>query len=280
MENRAVINKVIPFSNVDGPGNRLAIFFQNCNIHCLYCHNSETINKCINCLECVADCPTKAIKNSNGKIIYDIKLCIECDQCISRCRYFSSPRTKEYNVQDLYNIIEEYKNFIRGITVSGGEPTLQVEFIVELFKKVKMLGLTCFVDSNGFFNKNEISELIKETDKFMIDIKAVNNIEVLCNSKMKNNLENLQYLLTLNKVFEVRTVIIMDYLDIENTIEKVASIIKAYPEVLYKLIRVHPTGLKIDQKELIKEKLPSEEFMEYLANKARSLGVNKVELIL
>jgi pyruvate formate lyase activating enzyme len=279
-EKRAEINKVIPFSNVDGPGNRLAIFFQRCNIHCIYCHNPETINKCVNCMECIPGCKAGAIKSIEGSLQYDVKACTECDQCIKACRYFSSPRTKSYTPLELFKIIEGYKNFIRGITVSGGEPTLEWEFIAELFKKVKTLNLTCFVDTNGFFDKAEIAELIEETDKFMVDIKAIDKLETLCDCKMKNNLENLQYLLEIDKVYEVRTVIIMDYLDIENTIEQVASLIKHYPEVIYKLIRVHPIGLNQVQKEFIREKLPTEEYMKHLEERVKSLGVNKVELIL
>ncbi|MGM9942993.1 MAG: 4Fe-4S cluster-binding domain-containing protein, partial [Erysipelotrichaceae bacterium] len=41
---KAPVNKIISFSNVDGPGNRTSIFFQSCPFHCLYCHNPETIN--------------------------------------------------------------------------------------------------------------------------------------------------------------------------------------------------------------------------------------------
>ncbi|PWX63734.1 glycine radical enzyme activase, partial [Clostridium perfringens] len=52
----ALINKIIPFSCVDGPGNRMVIFFQGCNFKCLYCHNPETINKCISCGKCVENC--------------------------------------------------------------------------------------------------------------------------------------------------------------------------------------------------------------------------------
>ena len=55
----ARINKIIPFSNVDGPGNRMAIFFQDCPFSCLYCHNPETINECINCGKCEKVCPQK-----------------------------------------------------------------------------------------------------------------------------------------------------------------------------------------------------------------------------
>ncbi|HPW42155.1 MAG TPA: 4Fe-4S cluster-binding domain-containing protein, partial [Bacillota bacterium] len=45
----ALVNKILPFSSVDGPGNRTVIFFQGCNFNCLYCHNPETINRCTGC---------------------------------------------------------------------------------------------------------------------------------------------------------------------------------------------------------------------------------------
>lgn len=278
MKNKAVVNRIIPFSNVDGPGNRLAIFFQQCNINCVYCHNPETINKCINCMDCIVNCPTKAIKNVDGKIAYDEKLCIECDQCIKVCKHNSSPRTKEYSPRELYEIIKDYKAFIRGITVSGGEPTLQATFITELFKMVKPLGLTCFVDTNGFFNKDQIAELINVTDKFMVDIKAIDKTENLCGCKMKNNLENLKYLLSIDKVYEVRSVVTLDYMDIENTVYKTASILKDYPEVRYKLIKVHTSGLNNLQKDKLKSKIPDEKYMRNLVDKVKEIGVKKVEL--
>ncbi|MCH3959470.1 MAG: 4Fe-4S cluster-binding domain-containing protein [Selenomonas sp.] len=52
------INRIIPFSCVDGPGNRMVIFLQGCNFHCGYCHNPETIHECISCGTCLAACPT------------------------------------------------------------------------------------------------------------------------------------------------------------------------------------------------------------------------------
>ena len=280
MENKAVVNKIIPFSNVDGPGNRLAIFFQGCNINCLYCHNSETIKKCIHCLECVPGCPTGAIKAVNDQVVFDEKLCTECDQCIKTCKYSSSPRTKEYSVDKLFKYIDGFKAFIRGITVSGGEPTLNADFITELFKKVKPLGLTCFVDTNSFFDKMQIAELIEETDKFMMDIKDIDQIETLCGTTMKHNIDNLKYLLQKNKVYEVRTVITMDYMDVVNTLQTVALIIKDYPEVIYKLIRVHNTGLREEQKEKLKGSIPSEEYVRKLAEQVKEIGVQKIELIL
>ena len=280
MANKVLVNKIIPFSNVDGPGNRLAIFLQGCNINCVYCHNHETINHCIHCLECIPGCPTGAIREVAGKVVFDEKLCTECDQCIKTCRFSASPRTKAYTVEELVEVIDGYKAFIRGITISGGEPTLQADFVAELFRQVKPLGLTCFVDTNGFFDREKIADLIEATDKFMVDIKAINKLESLCGTKMTNNLENLEYLLKLDKVYEARTVMTLDYMDIENTLHTVAALLKGYPEVIYKLIRVHATGLREEQKALLQGKIPSEEYVKKLAKQVEEIGVKKIELIL
>lgn len=276
---KGLVNKIIPFSNVDGPGNRLAIFFQECNIKCLYCHNPETINNCINCLECIAVCPKSAISVVDGQIAYHEKLCIGCDNCIKKCRYHSSPRTVKYSVDELVDIIEGYKPYIRGITVSGGEPTLQAQFIEQLFMRVKPLGLSCFVDTNAFFDRAGISGLIQKTDKFMVDIKTVDGLLKLCETELNNNLENLCFLLSIDKVYEVRTVIILNYMDALSTIERVGNILKNYPEVIYKLIRVHPEGLTDAQREMVESNIPSREYMDFLRERLYELGVSKVEVI-
>lgn len=280
MENKAVVNKIIPFSNVDGPGNRLSIFFQKCNVSCVYCHNHETINECKNCKICIAKCPKGAISFIENKVVYNEEKCSECDTCIKVCPYSSSPRTKEYTVKELVKIIDEYKSFVRGITVSGGEATLRAPFVTELFKEVKKLGLTCFVDTNGFFDIDSIGELIDVTDKFMVDIKAVDKIKELCGVNLENNLENLKYLLDLDKVYEVRTVLIKKYMDLENTVKTVSNILKDYPNVIYKLIRVHSIGLREEQKEIINGNIPTQEEVKRLGKMAEEMGVKNVEYIL
>ena len=64
----APVNRIIPFSAVDGPGNRTAVFLQGCNIDCKYCHNPETRALCIHCGMCVQKCPTGALQLVEGKV--------------------------------------------------------------------------------------------------------------------------------------------------------------------------------------------------------------------
>ncbi len=65
---KAVVNRIIPFSSVDGPGNRTAVFLQGCNIDCRYCHNPETRGFCRNCGVCADSCPAGALSMEDGKI--------------------------------------------------------------------------------------------------------------------------------------------------------------------------------------------------------------------
>ena len=58
---KALVNRIIHTSVVDGPGNRAAIFLQGCNYTCSYCHNPETIHRCVHCGVCVPVCPTGAL---------------------------------------------------------------------------------------------------------------------------------------------------------------------------------------------------------------------------
>ena len=60
-KDRVPVNRILPFSSVDGPGNRTVVFLQGCGFDCKYCHNPETRNLCISCGDCVGKCPAHAI---------------------------------------------------------------------------------------------------------------------------------------------------------------------------------------------------------------------------
>lgn len=207
--------------------------------------------------------------------------------CNIRCIYCHNPETisknnkdaKEREIDDLVQEIKLYAPYIRGITVSGGEPTLYYNQLVELFNKVHKLGLTCYIDSNGFFDRNEIKSLIDVTDKFLFDIKTLDKTKEICNTNKHNNLENLKYLLSLDKVEEVRTVCIKQgFSDVENVVDKVSQVLSCYDDVLYKLIKVHTRGV-LDEN-VLKGNIPSNKEMNDLAKIASNNGVKKVQVIL
>lgn len=223
----AAVNKIIRFSCIDGPGNRMVIFFQGCNFRCTYCHNPETINHCIHCGICIETCPSEALFLENQKVIWIEKNCTQCDRCITLCPHLSTPKTKYYSVDELFKEIKSVAPFIEGITVSGGEATLNIPFLIELFKKVKReLDLTCFVDTNGNVDLSIYKDFLELTDKFMLDVKSINSHEHIIVTGVDNStvLKNLNLLLEMNKLYEVRTVVAPN-MDNEKTISAVEKII-------------------------------------------------------
>lgn len=271
----AIVNKIIPFSCVDGTGNRMVIFFQGCNIKCKYCHNPETINKCNSCGLCIEGCEFKALIKENNKVLWNKDKCTGCDRCISRCENLSTPKTIDYSVEELFEEIKKVKFFIQGITVSGGECTLNSDFLIELFKKVKDIGLTCFVDTNGTIKLDE--QLIKLTDKFMLDVKSINEKESISLTGLTNKiiLENLNLLLNENKLYEVRTVIAAN-LKSEITVDKVSNIIK--DKCKYKLIKYRKQGVRKEGLDFHGEVSPSDIYLEKLKDIAIENGVKEVIL--
>ena len=170
---KAVVNRIIPFSSVDGPGNRTAIFLQGCNINCKYCHNPETRKMCVQCGTCVKNCPAGALSmGTDGKVKFDPAKCVQCDTCIHVCPNDSSPRTCEMTPEEVYERVKKQIPFIRGISVSGGECMLQPEFLTELFRLAKKDGLGTLIDSNGMVPFENYPELMEVADGVMLDIKA------------------------------------------------------------------------------------------------------------
>lgn len=243
----AIVNKIIPFSSVDGKGNRTAIFLQGCNFNCAYCHNPETINVCSNCGVCIEHCSTGAIKMIDNDIVYDKSKCCECDECIKHCPRNSSPKVTIMTVDDVIREVKKYSPFIEGITVSGGECTLNHEFITDLFIEAKKMGLTCFIDSNGSNLFSEMDNLMSVTDYVMLDVKSYdsNVHKNVIGAENDNVIKNLNYLLENKKLYEVRTVIVPSLIDNENTVNKVSSIIGSIdPDVRYKIIKYRPFGVR------------------------------------
>lgn len=270
---KAPVNKIIPFSNVDGPGNRTAVFFQGCSFNCLFCHNPETIRVCNNCGECVPACPAGALRiNGEGQTEWDQDTCIQCDTCIRTCQHGASPRVKWMTVREIMNEIRRTEPYITGITVSGGECTLRNEFLIDLFGEVNSLGKTCLVDSNGSFDFEKDPRVLSVCEGVMLDVKAAG---CAWHDKLTGNpadmvLKNLDYLLHTGKLFEVRTVIFpgMDR-ENEETVRYVARHIG--DSCPYKIIRYRPFGVR----EKYRQMLGEDETDEMYAKKYAELAVNE-----
>lgn len=270
---KAPVNKIIPFSNVDGPGNRCAIFFQSCPFACLYCHNPETIHMCQNCGTCVSHCPVQALTQDNGIVHWNPQLCVDCDTCIHVCPHLASPKIQWMDVDELTQRVKKYRAFIRGITVSGGECMNQAEFLTAFFPTIRTWGLGILIDSNGFYDFSRYTSLLDLCDGVMLDVKAANPDfhQRLCGQSNQTVLKNLDYLLSVNKLEEVRTVLLPHH-DKENR-ETIAYVVKHIDNrCRYKLIAYRSFGVRAaGVEEFGPGVLSTQEMKEYEAF-AKSLG--------
>lgn len=278
---RAPVNKIIPFSSVDGPGNRTAVFLQGCNFDCRYCHNPETRNLCTDCKECVGSCPAGALKLREGRVVFEPEACVSCDTCIHICRFGCSPRIRTMTAEEVMEAVQKQVPFIRGITVSGGECTLYPEFLTELFVLCKREGLGTLIDSNGTLDYGGYPELMAVTDGVMLDMKAWDDEEHRRVTGVSGAVvrENAARLASAGKLPEVRTVVVPGLFDCEQTVRETARLLRPYliyGNIRYKLIRYRQIGVR---EQYAVYQSPSEEMMERLAGIARGEGLNDVIVI-
>ena len=276
----APINKIIECSTVDGPGTRTSVFVQRCNIHCLYCHNPETQNLCFNCGKCVKSCPSHALSfDESNRVIYNESKCLSCDTCISICPNKASPKVRYLSAEEVYHLIEKNIPFIRGVTVSGGECSLYPEFLLELFRLCKKDRLSCLLDSNGMVDFSIYPELMSLTDGVMLDIKSWDNDIYQKLTGYDNNIvkKNLSYLDSIDKIEELRIVVLPDYVDYYRCIDGIKETVKKtnISKLKLKLIRFRKNGVKGVLKDTPS---PSDALINDIRKYAEEKGFQKIEI--
>lgn len=172
----AAVSKFLTWSVVDGPGNRFVLFLQGCNYRCVTCHNPHTIGVCSDCGACVAICPSGALTRTGRKVVHDPGPCIACDSCLAACPTRANPMVRRMTVADVLGLLRRNAPFLNGLTVSGGEATLHLDFLIDLFTAVRaapeLAHLTLFIDSNGHLPAEGWQRILALTDGVMLDVKA------------------------------------------------------------------------------------------------------------
>lgn len=168
--------------------------------------------------------------------------------CRMRCRYCHNPDTwdtnggEEYTADELLKKAMRYKNYWKkdgGITVSGGEPLLQIDFLIELFKKAKAEGIHTVIDTAGnpftreepFFGK--FNELMKYTDLLLLDIKEINpeRHKALTGFDNANILDMAKYLSEIEKPVWIRHVLVPEHSDFDEDLDALGEFIDSLGNV-------------------------------------------------
>lgn len=204
----SLVTDFLPFTWVDGPGNRLVLFFQGCNFDCLACHNPQTI-------------PLESVQ------------------------------AHQWSVDAVLDRVRGSLPFIRGITASGGEATLQYEFLVALFSRMKtdpeFAHLTTFIDSNGHATRAVWDALLPVTDGVMLDLKALDDTlhRELTGETNQLVLESIAYLASVGKLYETRLMLAPGRNDDDELLRRTAEWLMAIdPEMRVKINHFHAHGTR------------------------------------
>ena len=229
---KAVIFDIERSSYVDGPGIRTTVFFKGCNLRCAWCHNPESQypkpqmmfykNKCTGCGKCKEKCPNALEK------------CELCGKCTIYCPHDAREICgKEYTVDEVMREILKdkvfYENSDGGVTFSGGECMLQIDFLEEILKECKKSGIHTSVDTAGHVPFAYFERILRFTDLFLYDIKCFDSEKHKQYTGVGNELilENLKRLLATKKSVWIRIPIIPMVNDTEEELQKIKAFLEA-----------------------------------------------------
>ena len=276
------LNDIERFSFVDGPGNRFVIFLQGCNFNCKACHNPYTINDCDHCGICVNPCPENALYIDGGKVVLTPELCTKCDDCIKVCPIDSTPLSRKVSVAQMLDEIRNVADFISGITVSGGEATLQADFVYELFSAIKadkqLSKLSCFIDSNGSAAIATWARLSEVCDGTMIDLKVLDREKHIALTDVDNNavLESIRFLAAKKRLYELRLLIVAGENDSDQEILKTAKWLREVDsDMRVKIIKFRQHGVR----SRFKLKEPDKTDIDRIAAIFRNQGMTNLEIV-
>ena len=189
-------------------------------------------------------CPIHSIETFGTVDGPGIRFVLFTQGCSLRCKYCQNRDTWDkkngvlVSVDNVLEKIENYKNYIipsgGGITISGGEPLLHQDFLIELLKKLKEKNYHTAIDTSGMFTiTDKIKEIIKYTDLFLLDIKSINDeiCKELTGFSNKLELEFARYLSHNNKHMWIRQVLIPGITDKEEDLLELKEFIDSLKTV-------------------------------------------------
>ena len=189
-----------------------------------------------------------------------IRFVVFMQGCPLRCKYCHNPDSwkvgagEERSVYDLVSEIVRYKNYYGqkgGVTVSGGEPLLQIDFVTELLKEVKSRGINTAVDTSGFtFNLSD-SESVKKheildefVDLYLLDIKHIDDKlhKSLTGVHNQNTLNYAKWLSSRGKRIWIRHVLVPGLTDDDESLSKLSEFIKTINVEKIEVLPYHTMG--------------------------------------
>ncbi|MBN1832715.1 MAG: glycyl-radical enzyme activating protein [Deltaproteobacteria bacterium] len=299
------------FSVQDGPGIRTTVFLKGCPLRCPWCHSPESQEfytqlswiamRCVGldeCTKCLDACTKEAI--SPGKttqhavtqkpirhIRIDRTICDNCGDCAKVCyRNALYMCGTDYTVEDLLSRLIKDKPFYDqsggGVTISGGEPLSQPEFVLQLLKRLKECGIITAVDTTGYTRYEMIKRILPYTDLFLYDIKHMDSATHKTVTGVPNGpiLKNAERLAKDGGKMQIRIPVIPEFNDSPESIRKTGEFCKSLGAAVtvIQLLPYHNMGVMKyqridDSKPVFEVEPPSDEKIQSLKELLENLGL-------
>jgi pyruvate formate lyase activating enzyme len=199
-------------STEDGPGLRTTVFFKGCPLHCAWCHNPESISpkpqiqwfavRCLGCNTCLETCPNGCLSRGETSLLIDRSRCQGCGKCAEACpsgalELLGKTVSVDELLAELLKDRAYYEKSGGGVTLSGGEPTLQPGFAEALLRGLKEAGISTALDTCGLCPPEALDRLLPYTDLVLFDIKLLDpaahrRFTGVANDKILHNLERVR----------------------------------------------------------------------------------------
>jgi len=181
-----IIFDIQTFSIYDGPGIRTTVFFKGCPLHCFWCQNPESQlsrpeisffrERCSRCGTCVDTCREEAVHLTPNDVLRDNARCVRCGRCAEACPEGARELIgRSVSAEEVLETVEKDRAFFEesggGVTLTGGEPTLQTDFLLELLDRFRERGIHTALETCGFFPRDLLDSLLPRLDLFLYDIK-------------------------------------------------------------------------------------------------------------
>jgi pyruvate formate lyase activating enzyme len=281
------------FSVQDGPGIRTTIFMKGCPLRCPWCHSPESqqfhaqlswismrcvgIEECGKCLDACskqAIAPGKTIPNPSTlepvrHIQINRNICDNCGECAAVCyRDALYMCGADYTVEELLDRVLKDRPFYEqsggGITISGGEPLSQPDFVHQLLKRLKESGIHTALDTSGYAPYDSIKQVLPYTDLFLYDLKHMNSRQHKIMTGVSNELilENVQKIAKDGGKIQVRIPVIPDFNDSKESFQSIGLFCKSLGDAItvIQMLPYHNMGamkyLRIDNRNVVLEAEP------------------------
>lgn len=296
LEEKGIIFDIKRSSFEDGPGIRTTVFLKGCNLACKWCHNPEGVSKakhlmfenkiCIFCRECERVCEYDVHKFTEEHILNREK-CTFCGKCIEVCPSKAVQICgEEITTSQLMKVIERdkifYDNSGGGLTISGGEPFTQNNFLTSLLKAAKQKKINTLIETNGNWSLEKVKDILPLIDWFYFDMKLMDSQKhkEFTGGSNKNIIKNLKWLtenISKKQTIVISLPLIGNVNDTDENIDSLLKLLKSLKNI--KKILINPYNNyyksklnKLGKKEFVKFKTPTKKRISKIKNKFKKEG--------